>query len=150
MPPFKPDEDYHSTAAGIEYAVSALHVSEIIICGHSHCGAITSLFQEINDPALIHTKKWLDLGEKAKFMALERLGYDGDKEELLRATEKISVLTQIENLLTYPAVKERIAKDSLHIYGWYYDITTGAIDYYDPDTYEFIPLKSLVKNSDVV
>ena len=75
VPPFKPDEDYHSTASGIEYAVSVLNVSEIIICGHSHCGAINHLFQTIEDPSLTHTKKWLDLGEKAKSMAILRSYY---------------------------------------------------------------------------
>ncbi|MBU0631863.1 carbonic anhydrase [bacterium] len=150
VPPYKPDEDYHSTAAGIEYAVSVLNVSEIIICGHSHCGAINHLFQTIEDPSLTHTKKWLDLGEKAKSMAVLSLGKNADREELLRVTEKLSVVTQIENLLTYPAVKKRVDEENLHIYGWYYDIQTGGIDYYDPDTYQFEPLKSLVKKTDVV
>ncbi len=150
VPPFKPDEDYHATASGIEYAVSVLNVSEIIICGHSHCGAINHLFQVIEDPSLSHTKKWLDLGEKAKSMALLSLGKNADKEELLRTTEKLSVITQIENLLTYPAVKKRVDEENLHIYGWYYDIQTGSIDYYDPDTYQFEPLNSLDKKTDVV
>ncbi|WP_345978773.1 carbonic anhydrase [Sulfurimonas sp. HSL3-2] len=150
VPPFKPDEDYHSTASGIEYAVSVLNVSEIIICGHSHCGAINHLFQTIEDPSLTHTKKWLDLGEKAKSMAILSLGKNANSEELLRVTEKLSVITQIENLLTYPAVKKKVDEEKLHIHGWYYDIQTGKIDYYDPDSYEFVPLNSLVKKTDVV
>ena len=48
--PYKPDEDFHSTAAGIEYAVAVLEVSEIIICGHSHCGAIAALYNPIAIP----------------------------------------------------------------------------------------------------
>ena len=145
VPPYKPDEDYHATASGIEYAVSVLNVSEIIICGHSHCGAINHLFQKIDDPSLTHTKKWLDLGEKAKSMALLSLGSDADKEEMLRVTEKLSVVTQIEHLLTYPTVKKRVDEGDLHIYGWIYDIETGNIDFYDPDSYTFKPLKSLVQ-----
>ena len=145
VPPFRPDEDYHATATGIEYAVSVLNVSEIIICGHSHCGAISHLFQPVENPSLVHTKKWLDLGEKAKSMAILSLGANSNKEELLRVTEKLSVITQIENLLTYPEVKKQVENDNLHIYGWYYDIETGSIDYYDPDTYQFVPLNSIVK-----
>lgn len=147
VPPFRPDEDYHATATGIEYAVSVLNVSEIIICGHSHCGAISSLFKTIENPSLIHTKKWLDLGEKAKSMALLSLGTNSNQEELLRVTEQLSVITQIENLLTYPEVKRRVDEENLHIYGWYYDIETGGIDYYDPDQYQYIPLNSLVKKA---
>jgi carbonic anhydrase len=145
VPPFRPDEDYHATATGIEYAVSVLNVSEIIICGHSHCGAISHLFEPVENPSLVHTKKWLDLGGKAKSMALLSLGKNSDKEQLLRVTEKLSVITQIENLLTYPEVKKEVDNGTLHIYGWYYDIETGSIDYYDPDGYQFVPLNSLVK-----
>lgn len=141
--PYKPDEDYHSTAAGIEYAVTALEVSEIIICGHTHCGAIASLFQEIDEKPFVHTKKWLTLGNKAKSLALLALGKNGDKEELLRLTEKLSVISQIENLLTYPYVKEQVDAGTLHLHGWMYDIENGDIEYYDPDEHEFKSLSDV-------
>lgn len=138
--PYKPDEDYHATAAGIEYSVSELDVFEIIICGHTHCGAIETLYKDIDDKQLIHTKKWLSLGNKAKSLALLSLGKDADKDQLLRLTEKLSVVTQIENLLTYPFVKERVEKGTLFIHGWMYDIETGDIEYYDPDEYAFVSI----------
>ncbi len=141
--PYKPDEDFHSTAAAIEYAVGVLEVSEIIICGHSHCGAIEALYKSSCDPSMVHTHKWLTLGEKAKSMALLALGVNAPKEELLRATEHLSIVTQIENLLTYPYVKKRVDEEKLFIHGWYYDIETGGIEYYDPDTYQFRPLGEL-------
>lgn len=143
--PYKPDEDFHSTAAGIEYAVNVLGVSEIIICGHSHCGAIESLYKTTCDTSMIHTAKWLTLGEKAKSMAIVALGENAEKEELLRATEQLSIVTQIENLLTYPYVKSRVNEEKLFIHGWYYDIETGAIEYYDPDSYQFRPLSDLAE-----
>lgn len=135
--PYKPDEDFHSTASAIEYAVSALHVTQIIICGHTQCGAIAALYENINDPAMIHTKKWLTLGEKAKSIALLSLGKEAEQERLLRLTEKLSVVTQIENLLSYPSVKEKVDVGEIHIHGWLYDISTGAIEYYDPDDSTF-------------
>jgi carbonic anhydrase len=141
--PYKPDEDFHSTAAGIEYAVNVLQVSEIIICGHSHCGAIESLYKNSCDPSMVHTTKWLTLGEKAKSMAMVALGESASKEDLLRATEHLSIVTQIENLLTYPYVKKSVESEQLFIHGWYYDIETGGIEYYDPDTYQFRPLSEL-------
>ncbi len=143
VPPYKPDEDYHSTASGIEYAVSVLNVKDIIICGHSHCGACQHLYEEIEDPSLVHTKKWLELGKSAKTSAILGLGVNAPKEKLLRLTEKLSVVKQIENILTYPLVKNRFENGSLHIHGWYYDIETGGIDYYNPESYEFLPLKDL-------
>lgn len=131
--PYKPDEDFHSTASAIEYAVTVLNVEQIVICGHTHCGAIAALYSELDDHAFVHTKKWLSLGEKAKDLAVKTLGKDSDKETLLRLTEQLSVITQIENLLSYPVVKERVDSGAIHIHGWIYNIENGEIEYYDPD-----------------
>jgi carbonic anhydrase len=141
--PYKPDEDYHSTAAGIEYAVSALNVSEIIICGHTHCGAIASLYSDIEEKPFIHTKRWLSLGHKAKTHSLLALGNQAQKSDLYRLSEKLNVVFQIENLLTYPYVKEKVDTGELHIHGWLYDIETGSIEYYDPDLCTFSPIEEL-------
>jgi len=143
--PFQPDNEFHATASAIEYAVSALKVEEIIICGHTHCGAIHSLFTEIDGPELIHTKKWLSLGAKAKSFALLSLGKEAqeNKEKLYRLTEKLSIISQIENLLTYPSVKKAVDEERIHIHGWVYDIEDGEIDYYDPDSGTFKALSEL-------
>jgi carbonic anhydrase len=147
VPPYKPDEDFHATASGIEYAVSILNVEEVIICGHTHCGACKALYEKIEDNSLIHTRKWLELGESAKTSAVLSLGVDAPEEELLRLTEKLSVIKQVENILTYPPVKKRFEEGTLRIHGWYYDIETGYIEYYNAETYEFLPLKELVNES---
>jgi len=147
VPPYRPDEDFHATASGIEYAVSILKVQDIIICGHTHCGACNHLYEAIEDDSLVHTKKWLELGESAKTSAILSLGANAPKEDLLRLTEKLSVTKQIENILTYPKVKQRFENGDLHIHGWYYDIETGTIDYYNADSYEFLPLKGLLENN---
>ncbi|MDD2450397.1 carbonic anhydrase [Sulfurovum sp.] len=141
--PYKPDEDFHSTAAGIEYAVSALNVSEIIICGHTHCGAIASLYSDIEEKAFIHTKKWLSLGHKAKTHSLLALGNHAPRNELCRLSEKLNVIFQIENLLTYPYLKEKVDAGELHIHGWLYDMERGTIDYYDPELFAFLPIEEL-------
>jgi len=99
-----------------------LKVSEIIICGHTQCGAIAALYEGVDEHAFIHTKKWLSLGEKAKTLAIQALGADASSEQLLRMTEKLSVVTQIENLLTYPYVKEGVEEGTLQLHGWIYDI----------------------------
>ena len=143
--PYDPGTQLHASAPGIEYAVTALKVSEIIICGHTHCGAIHSLFTEIDNPSLIHTKNWLSLGKKAKSFAVLALGEGAEEEKLLRLTEKLSVVSQIENLLTYPDVKKGVDNDTLHIHGWVYDIESGEIEYYDPDKGQFRSLSKLAK-----
>lgn len=135
--PYKPDADYHATASAIEYAVSILEVSDVIVCGHSDCGAIASLFKDIKQTAEnIHTIKWLELGAEAKKVALLAYKHD-DKDVMLRYTEKMSVVYQLDNLLTYPAVKRRVEEGTLFLHGWHYDIEDGNITYYDDENYEF-------------
>jgi carbonic anhydrase len=138
--PYQPDSNYHATAAAIEYAVGILELTDIIVCGHSHCGAIASLYKEIEPTdENIHTIKWLELGQAPKKIAMMSVP-SGDEEMLLRYTEKASVIFQLENLLTYPAVKKRVEKNQLFLHGWYYDIEAGIIEYYDDEKYEFTPL----------
>ena len=138
--PYKPDADYHATASAIEYAVSILKVSDIIVCGHSHCGAIEALHKNIEATSEnIHTVKWLELGKEAKKVALLAYG-NSDRETMLRYTEKISVVYQLDNLLTYPAVKEKVEDGTLFLHGWYYHMKEGDIEYYDDENYEFKPL----------
>ena len=141
VPQYSHDECYNSTSAGIEYAVTVLKVSEIIICGHTHCGAIEHLYEEVHTTN--HIKQWLDLGKQAKAMALISQPRDIAKEDLLRVTEKLSIISQIEHLMSYPCVKEKIEKEELFIHGWYYDIADGNIDYYDPDEGMFKTLSDL-------
>lgn len=138
--PYNPDADYHATASAIEYAVSILEVSDIIVCGHSHCGAIAALFMDIQETSEnIHTIKWLELGKEAKKVAL--LAHREDSEEkMLRYTEKISVVYQLDNLLTYPAVRRRVEEGTLYLHGWHYNLEDGCIEHYDDENYEFKPL----------
>ncbi|SHO81661.1 Carbonic anhydrase [hydrothermal vent metagenome] len=135
--PYKPDEDYHATASAIEYAVSVLEIQDIIVCGHSHCGAIESLYKDIKkSDENTHTLKWLELGQDAKKIAMLTHG-KSDKDTRLRYTEKISVMNQLENLLTYPAIKRGVEERKIFLHGWYNDLEKGTIEYYDDESYEF-------------
>jgi len=143
--PFNPDADYHATASAIEYAVSILDVSDIIVCGHSDCGAIGALYKDIKEtPDNVHTIKWLELGAEAKKVAMLAHQH-ADKEILHRYTEQISVVFQLDNLLTYPAVRRRVEEGSLYLHGWHYDIKNGDILYYDDEDYEF---KALIEKKE--
>jgi carbonic anhydrase len=139
VPPFKPDSDFHATASAIEYAVSELGINDIIVSGHSDCGAIKSLYKE-HKPTdeNIHTLKWLELGENSKNIALALLP-NAPKSELLEYTEKLSVVFQLENLLTYPAVKKGVEEGRIFLHGWHYSIEDGSIEYYDDESSQFRP-----------
>ncbi len=139
--PFQPDSEFHATAAAIEYATDVLEVENIIVCGHSDCGAMKALFKETKKTETnIHTIKWLTLGEPAKKYVLKHLP-NGSKEEILRYTTKVSVVLQLKNLLTYPAVQKRVAAKRLFLHGWYYNIENGEILYYAKEKGLFIPLE---------
>jgi len=138
--PFKPSADFHATASAIEYAVSVLNISDIIVCGHSHCGAIASLYKDIKKtPENIHTIKWLELGAEAKKIAQKTCTQES-KETLLRYTEQLSVVFQLENLLSYPAIKKGVENETIFLHGWHYDIEDGIIQYYNDENFEFKPL----------
>ena len=138
VPPYKGDNDFHGSSAAIEYAVSVLNVQDIIVCGHSHCGACASLYQDLsNEPHLQHVKKWLELGQKAKDHTLLDTEDKNNKEQILRTTERTSIKYQLENLLTYPEIFRKVKSGELDIHGWYYKIEDGTIEYYDGETCNF-------------
>ncbi|MBL3520395.1 carbonic anhydrase [Aliarcobacter lanthieri] len=146
VPPYNPDNDYHGTSAAIEYAVNVLHVKHIIVCGHSHCGACKSLYQDLeNSPELTNVKKWLELGKKAKEYTLLAAPNKEDKEHIYRTTEKVSIVYQMENLLSFPYIVEKIKNSELQIHGWYYRIEDGTIEYYDGIDCTFKPLEDYKK-----
>lgn len=132
VPPFCSDGNFHGNASAIEYAVSILKVSHIIVCGHSHCGACESLYKEIpNTKEYVNIKKWLELGKEAKDITLKNKNLYKSKNDLYKATEKNSIICQLKNLLTYPAIKDKVSKNEIKIHGWYYNLIDGSIDYYD-------------------
>ena len=139
VPPFKPDNEFHGVAAAVEYAVSVLNVPDIIICGHSHCGACEALYKDLpDDIEIIHVKKWLTLGEKVKEIALKSI--PSKSRELFELTEKLNIIYQLENLFTYPGVKKRVEEGKLRLHGWYYVIEEGKIYYYSSAENNFLPL----------
>jgi len=143
VPPFEYGLEYSSAASAIVYAVSVLKVEHIIVCGHSQCGAIAALFEMIpDDQEMMIIKKWLKVAEPVKEYVLKEIRTE-DKEKLLRFAEKANIKFQIENLLTYPSIKERVESENLSIHGWYFKIESGEIEYYDKERDEFISLDKI-------
>jgi carbonic anhydrase len=119
VPPFDASHGYHGTAAAIEFAVLNLGVREIIVCGHSHCGAIRALYGDLPGEArpLI---KWLELGRDAVLPVTL-------SEEALFRTEQRSVALQLERLLDYPLVRRRVEGGELFLRGWHYVLEEGKV-----------------------
>ena len=129
VPPFETDLGYHGTSAGIEFATLVLGVKDIVVCGHSDCGAIRALYDAPRQDTP-HIVKWLELARPA---ALAEPASPG----VLRRTEMRSIVLQLERLLTYPMVRERTERGDLSLHGWYYVIEEGKVLALDLDTGEF-------------
>jgi carbonic anhydrase len=100
VPPYDASYGYHGTAAAIEFAVLTLGVTDIVVCGHSHCGAMQALYRDLPAEAQ-HTRKWLELAREAALPVLE-------SEAALRRVEQRSVVLQLERLMTFPMVRTRV------------------------------------------
>lgn len=130
-----------SIAAALEYAILALEVPHIIICGHTECGGLKASLQGTeNLPAgFAHVRDWLELTRAARQDAIARALSPEQAEELLVYA---NVMAQLEHLLSYPLVAERLDADALDIHGWVYDLATGGILAYDPENDGFAPLSA--------
>lgn len=141
VPPPDPFIAWDGVAASLQYAVEVIGVKDIIVCGHSQCGAIKGLFQQLDDQKLGLVNKWLQIGEKAKQITLlSTKGQSISQEELYRLAEKISVVFQLDHLMCFPFVKTRVENNTLFLHGWYFDIEKGEISYFDPQKEQYFPL----------
>ena len=117
--------------AAVEYAMQALGIKEIIVCGHSHCGAMKGLLKLDKleeDMPLVY--QWLKHTEATRRTVKDNYQhYEG--EQLLQATIEENVLTQIENLRTYPSIHSKLHKGEIELHAWMYHIETGEILEYD-------------------
>ncbi|MDD1687556.1 carbonic anhydrase [Methanoregula sp.] len=114
-------------ATVLEYAVMHMHVSDVVICGHSNCGAIRALDHETNDS---YIPLWLNNAREAKTRVDARIKTPEtvlEKEERYRQIEQENVRLQIEHLYTYPLLKKAVAEKQVEVHGLYYDLGTGAL-----------------------
>ena len=127
VPPYRSTEEYVSTTSAVEYAVLALGVDTIVVCGHSNCGGCAALNKPPEELAhLPHVRKWLEVSEEVKGR-VDRLLTEDTPEEREWLTEQVNVLVQLKNLLTYPYVREKYEREELKILGWHYIIETGEV-----------------------
>ena len=131
VPPYDGSHGLHGTMAGIEFAVLSLHVERIVVCGHSHCGAIRAAYEGVPDEA-VALKAWLKLAREALLPAQP-------SPEALRRTEQRSVVLQLERLMEYPMVRREVEAGTLTLHGWHYVIEEGEIHIFDAQQGDFVP-----------
>lgn len=125
-----------SEASAIEYAVSVLNVANIVVCGHSQCGAMKAVLARSPLDDAPNLTKWLHHAETAAF----RLEHEGALDASLTAPDQLSqlnVLVQLEHLMTYPIVRSRVTEGTLRLSGWWFDVATGDMYAYEREIRAF-------------
>jgi carbonic anhydrase len=138
VPPY--GEMLGGVSAVIEYAVSALKVQHVVICGHSDCGAMKALLNPESTVGMPTVKSWLNNGQAAlKVWESMTEGEESPGEKLRRLTEE-NVLMQIAHLKTHPSVAGAMARGQLTVSGWVYDIGSGMVRIAEDNSREFVPV----------
>lgn len=139
VPPYEPDGLRHGTSAAIEYAVTSLHVSQIVVLGHSQCGGVQGC-----DAMCSGNAPELDAQDSfvGRWMDMLRPGWEevrdiADTRERCAALEKRAVLTSIDNLMTFPFVQRAVESGDLALHALWNDIVDGSLEEYDAATDRF-------------
>jgi carbonic anhydrase len=129
-------------SATIEYAVMALNVKDIILCGHSDCGAMKGVLYPDLVADMPNVAGWLRHADAVRHMLRENYA-DLEGPALLRAAIEENVVAQLGNLRTHPCVASRLRRGDLRLHGWVYEIETGHVTAWDADQGRFVPLRDV-------
>jgi carbonic anhydrase len=120
----------HGTSAALEFGVRNLEVEHIIVLGHAQCGGIRSLFRNHGGEPDSYINSWMRMAREVHADVLRTMP-DATPAQQMMACEQRTILVSLENLLTFPWVKERVAQGALQLHGWYFDIEHGLLLQYD-------------------
>ena len=132
-------------SASVEYAVSKLGVRDLVICGHSDCGAMTAIAACQCLDHMPAVKHWLRYADSARLVNEARP--HANEQERIASMVRENVIAQLANVQTHPSVRLALAENKLSLHGWVFDIESGTIDAYDGASRRFV---SLVESPDVV
>ncbi|AFG38116.1 carbonic anhydrase [Spirochaeta africana] len=129
-----------AVSSAVEYAVKVLEVENIVVCGHSNCGGCKAMCSHSID-TLELTSSWLEFAGELKEVIRDVQDSDSGcvdyTTDVLQRVELENVVLQLRSLLTYPYIQQRHASGDLKLFGWHYDIRSGAILNYDLESGEF-------------
>ena len=138
VPPCERGGHFHGTSAALEFAVQHLEVEHIVVLGHAHCGGIRSLFQSKTaaEEEESFIARWMSLVRSAH-LRVEATLPDSSEDAKARACEQSAVLVSLENLMTFPSIRQRVGEGRLRLHGWYIDIRSCELQIYDPEHQHF-------------
>lgn len=141
VPPYNPDGEYHGTSAAVEYAVTGLGVAHIVVLGHSNCGGVKGCHDMCcgKAPELLEKTsfvgRWMDI-LRPGYLRVEGMADDA----ILPALEKQAVLVSLENLMSFPFVRDAVADDRLTIHGLWTNTGEGGLEQYDAAQNAFVAI----------
>jgi len=136
VPPASSAPQDTSVPAGIEFSVLSLNVSNIIVCGHSECGAMQALAQGV-DTLSPNLKSWLKYGEESLNKVREGLIITPSLSEHNQISQ-VNVLQQMQHIMSYPFIRERVEKKQLRVHGWWFDIAQADVYCYESSVNQFV------------
>lgn len=125
-------------SATVEYAVTALRVTDVVICGHSDCGAMTAIATCKCMDHMPAVGSWLRYADSARIVNEARPHLN--ERERIESMVRENVIAQLENLKTHPSVRLALGEGRLALHGWVYDIESGRMDAFDGSTNSFVSL----------
>ncbi len=128
------------TAAAIQYAVEVLNVENVIVCGHTQCGALKAILDPQSVAHLEYVSRWVQSTIEVKNLIDEKYAHLSGEAKLTAAIQE-NVLAQLEHLRAYPFIAKRMDSGKLHLNGWIFDVGKGEVFDYDPEHGEFLPLR---------
>ncbi len=137
VPPASSEEQDNSAQAALEFSVFSLNISDIIICGHSECGAMQALAKGIDPSCCSHLSSWLKHGEESVRKVREGFIINPNLSEHNQISQ-VNVLQQMEHVASYPFIRERIQKKQLRIHGWWFDIAQASVHCYEESLRQFV------------
>lgn len=140
VPPADTTGSTNSTAAAVEFALEALGVRDIVVCGHSQCGAMKALLTAPDLSAMPHLEGWLSVAAPVRETVLQRYRHLTDPDAQVNAAGEENVLFGLENLKTFPSVARRLETGALRLHAWFFKIATAELFAYEPDSHKFVPL----------
>ncbi len=142
VPPFEMGGGFHGVSSAIEFAVRDLKVENIIVMGHARCGGIHALVNGTHDHERSFIGSWVRIAQRAKDHVIETLGRNTDTATICQACEQEAIKVSLENLKSFPFIRDAIFQNRLKVYGWYIDIETGNLHQFDPILNIFKPVEA--------
>ncbi len=142
VPPYENDSGHHGTSAALEFAVLNLGIKHIIILGHSSCGGIQAL---VEDPSKMQEEnfisRWMEIAQPALQKTIENYPNQSIEKQVGNCA-KFALINSLNNLFTFPWIKQKVANQELSLHSWYFNIDSGIIEEFNYKTEKFIDLKT--------